>query len=184
MRRTLRLLRWLILALLAAPFVAFAAYDLIAFQPRMPDIRRLLAQAAPEENAPPESIRKVVRVSYPEHFSSHVARLLLQELNAVPTEGGMLCWHLAGIAWWALVGLHLSEPEQITLFLALSPMGNNMKGFAKASTAVVGVPLSAVSLEQAAHLVTIGKAPSYYLSNPEQLARHSQALVQRAKNAL
>ncbi len=78
MRRTLKLLLWLIVALLAAPFVAFAAYDLIAFQPRMPDIRRLLAQAAPEEKAPPDSIRKVLRVSYPEHVSSFVARLLLQ----------------------------------------------------------------------------------------------------------
>jgi hypothetical protein len=184
MRRTLKLLLWLILALLAAPFVAFAAYDLIAFQPRMPDIRRLLAQAAPEEKAPPDSIRKVLRVLYPEHFSSLVARLLLQELNAVPTGSGMLRWHLTGATWWALVELHLSEPEQTTLFLTLSPMGNDIKGFAKVSTAVVGVPLSAVSREQAARLVTVGKAPSIYLSDPERLTHHSNALAQRAKNAL
>ena len=184
MQRALMIVLWLIFALLAAPFVAFAAYDLTTFQPRIPDIGRLLAEAAPEEKAPPDSIRRVLRASYPEHFSGLVAKLLLHELNAVPTDGNMLRWHLTGAAWWALVQLHLTEAEQMTLFLALSPMGNNTKGFAEVSTAVVGVPLNAVSLEQAARLVTIGKAPSLYLSNPERLARHSEALALRAKNAL
>jgi len=63
-------------------------------------------------------------------------------------------------------------------------MGNNVQGFSKASTAVVGTPLSAVSVEQAARLVTVGKAPSLYLNNPERLTRQSEALAQRAKNAL
>ena len=91
---------------------------------------------------------------------------------------------MTGALWGGLVKLHLSESEQTTLFLALSPMGHNVQGFSKASTAVVGVPLSAVSLEQAARLVTVGKAPSIYLNNPERLARHSEALAQRAKNAI
>ncbi len=184
MRRGPKVLLSLIVALVLAPFVAFAAYDVIAFQPRVPDIRRLLAAAAPEEKSPPDSIRRVLRVSYPDHFNSHVAKLLLQELNAAPTGGGMLRWHTTGALWAGLVKLHLSEPEQTTLFLVLSPMGNDVQGFSKASTAVVGVPLSAVSLEQAARLVTVGKAPSIYLNDPERLARQSQALAQRAKNAL
>ncbi len=184
MRRGPKVLLWLVLALVLAPFVAFAAYDVIAFQSRVTDIRRLLAAAASDEKSPPDSIRRVLRASYPDHFSSHVARLLLQELNAEPSAGSMLWWHMRGALWGGLVTLHLSESEQTTLFLTLSPMGNNVQGFSKASTAVVGTPLSAVSVEQAARLVTVGKAPSLYLNNPERLTRQSEALAQRAKNAL
>jgi hypothetical protein len=39
--------------------------DVIASQPRVPDIRRLLAAAAAEEKSPPDSIRRVLRTSYP-----------------------------------------------------------------------------------------------------------------------
>ena len=184
MRRGPKILLWVVVALVLAPFVAFAAYDVVVFQPRVSDIRGLLAAAATEEKSPPDSIRRVLRVSYSDHFSPHVARLLMQELHAEPAGGGMLWRHLSGALWAGLVKLHLSEPEQITLFLALSYMGNDVKGFSKASTAVVGVPLSAVSLEQAARLVTVGKAPAIYLKSPERLQRQSEALAQRAKNAL
>jgi len=184
MRRALKILLWPVLALVLAPFVAFAAYDVVVFQPRVSDIRGLLAAAAPAEKSPPDSIRRVLRASYSDHFGSHVARLLMQELNAEPAGGGMLWWHLSGALWGGLVKLHLSESEQITLFLALSYMGGDVKGFSKASTALVGVPLGAVSVDQAARLVTVGKAPAIYLKSPERLRRQSEALAQRAKNAL
>jgi hypothetical protein len=184
MRRGATLRVWLILALVAAPIVWFVAYDVIAFQPRTAEIRRLVAAAAPEEKSPPDSIRRVLRVSYPNQLSSHVARLLLEELDAEPMGSSMLWWHARRAAWTGLVDLHLSESDQTTLFLALSPMGNNVRGFSKASTAVVGAPLSTVSVEQAARLVTVGKAPSIYLNNPERLTQQSEALAQRTKNAL
>jgi membrane peptidoglycan carboxypeptidase len=63
-------------------------------------------------------------------------------------------------------------------------MGNSVRGFSKASTVVVGVPLSTVTLEQAARLVTVGRAPTLYLNDSERLMQQSEALAQRAKNAL
>jgi hypothetical protein len=184
MRRGPKILLWLIPALIAAPIVWFGAYDVVAFQPRTAEIRRLVAAAAPEEKSPPASIRRVLRVSYPNQLSSHVARLLLEELDAEPIGRSMLWWHTRRAVWTGLVDLHLSMSDQTTLFLTLSPMGNNVRGFSKASTAVVGVPLSTVSVEQAARLVTVGKAPSMYLNNPERLTQQSEALAQRVKNAL
>ena len=184
MRRGANLLLWLILALVAAPVVWFAAYDVLVFQPRTAEIRRLVAAAAPEEKSPPTSIRRVLRVSYPNQLSAHVARLLLGELETEPTGSSMLWWQAKTAVWTGLVDLHLSESDQTTLFLTLSPMGNGVRGFSKASTVVVGVPLNTVTLEQAARLVTVGRAPSLYLNNSERLMQQSEALAQRAKNAL
>jgi Transglycosylase len=184
MRRLLTIAAWLLAALLAAPFVALAAFDIAVFQPRMPEIRSFLAQAAPEERSPPPSLLRVVRASHPHHFSGQVARLLVQKLNAYPTEGGMLRWHATGGAWWTMVALHLSEQEQVTLFLALSFMRNGVSGFANAAPKLVGTPLDSVSLEQAARLVVIAKAPTHFLDNPERLARLSAELAARARDAL
>ena len=60
-----------------------------------------------------------------------------------------------GVLWWALVALHLSDQEQNTLFLSLAPMGVKERGFSAASRAMFGVPLSALSIEQAATLAAI-----------------------------
>ena len=73
MRRGLKVLLWLVPALVLAPFVAFAAYDVVVFQPRMSGIRSLVAAASPEEKSPPDSVRRVLRVSYSNDFTGHVA---------------------------------------------------------------------------------------------------------------
>lgn len=183
MRRGAKVLARLILTLVLVSLVSFAAYDAIVFQPRVPDIRRLLAAAAADEQSPPDSILKVLRTSYPDHLSAHVARLLQRELAAERTERGMTRWHMEAILWAGLVNLHLIESEQVTLFLALSPMGDKVRGFSRASMGVVGVPLGAVSVDQAARLVTLCKAPSVYLKDPDRLARQAEALARRANNA-
>ena len=184
MHGTLKVLLWAVAAVAAAPFIAFGAYDIFVFQPRMPEIRSLIANAAPEEQVPSQSVARVIHVAFSPHIGSHVARLLLAELKAVPANSGSFGQLVAGSAWSVLVSLHLSQPGQATLFLSLSPMGATGQGFAKASVAIVGTPLGSVSLAQAASLAVVAKAPALFLSEPERLANQSAILLRLAKNAL
>ncbi|OQA30699.1 MAG: Penicillin-binding protein 1A [Betaproteobacteria bacterium ADurb.Bin341] len=185
MWRILKLLLISAALLVATPFLALAVYDLTVFQPRMPEIRALLAKSEASEISPPESLLKVLRVAHPKGTGSRVAGLLLYKLDVYPNENvGTFRRQLASTVWSALLGMHMSEQECITLFLNLSYMGNQTTGFAKASEKIVGVPLDKVSIEQAARLMTVSKSPSAYLGSPERFNRFSESLATRAKNAL
>lgn len=183
MHRLPKALLWLGGVVLALPFLAFAAYDVAVFQPRQPEVLSLLAGASPAEQSPPETLRRVLLVSYSDRLSVEVSKLLIRQLKVVPPRGGNIRWHATGAAWQALVALHLTEREQTTLFLTLSPMGDGIRGFSAASPAVVGVPLGEVSLEQGARLVEVSQAPARYLANPARLAQDARALAERASAA-
>src|SRR6478672_13044158 len=80
-------------ALVLAPAVLLAAWDLAVFQPRKPAIEALLAQATPAERFPPPPIAALVRKASGGMPSVLAARLLMGEL-AVPRLGkGRLGWH-------------------------------------------------------------------------------------------
>jgi membrane peptidoglycan carboxypeptidase len=92
----------------------------------------------------------------------------------------MLQWHALNLSWWLCTSLHLSEQEQLTVYLSLAPMGNGIEGFSNASTTIVGVPLGEVTPEQAATLLAVSKSPAN-LEQPNRLARQAAALLQRAR---
>lgn len=183
MRHFTKVIAYLLLASVLSPIIALATFDVAVFQPRMPEIRRLLADASPPEISPSGPLVKVIRASRI-NLSAHISRLLMQQFDAYPQQSGIIAHHSVGLAWWFLVILHLPESELITLFLSQSHMGNNTTGFATAAPTVVGVPLGEVSVEQAARLVVVARAPSYYLGNPDRLARASDVLASRARDAL
>lgn len=170
-------------ALVGAPLLALASYDLFVFQPYRPDIDKLIARASSAERTPPEPLRRVLRVSYEDRLAGHVAKQLLVELGAASPSETKLGWHATNGLWWLLSKVHLSEAQRTTLFLSLSYMGNDQRGFERASPGIVGVPLAEVSVEQAARLVTVGKSPQIYLANRHRLAQSAGRLAERAKNA-
>jgi hypothetical protein len=181
-----RAIRWsvyLLLSVCGAIALAIAFYDLVAFQPYRSEINKLVACAEPAEKSPPELLKRVLRAAHGESLSPLVARQLLFELKPSRSIGGMLGWHGTNILWSGLVQIHLSNSEQTTLFMSLSYMGENPRGFALAAPRIVGVPLADVSLEQAAVLVTVAKAPQSYLSNPERLRKGVERTLTRLANA-
>jgi len=184
MQRGARFFLWSLLGIAVLPVAAFVFYDLIAFQPRVSEIKRLLEQATPEERAPSATLSSVVQVIHTQRVGAQVARLLLRELDATPRSGGVAKWHLTHMAWWALVELHLSESEQTTLYLSHSIMGQGVRGFSAASHAHFNSPLHSLSLEQAATLAVISRGPSAYTGNPERLSRHRQSVLQRVQDGL
>lgn len=184
MHRIAKAFLYVLVLLIAVPIASFLAYDFLVFQPRSSDIQRLIQDAAPEERNPTPLVSRVIRPGITQHLSGQVSRLLLHELNVLPSPSSQSQWHLTGAIWWALVEIHLSDREQMTLFLSLSYMGNNIRGFAAASEAVFKTPLRSLSLEQAATLAAISKFSSSYPDNPGRLARVRDAVVERVQNGL
>lgn len=170
-------------ALVGALLLALASYDLLVFQPRRPDIDKFIARASSSEKVPPEPLRRVLRISYEDRLAWHVTRQLLLELDAASPGGSTIGWHATNVLWCLLSQIHLSEAQRTTLFLSLSYMGNDQRGFERASPNIVGVPLAEVSVDQAATLVTVGKSPEFFLANREKLAQISGRLAERAKSA-
>ncbi|MCZ8077361.1 MAG: transglycosylase domain-containing protein, partial [Paucibacter sp.] len=169
-------------AFVLVPLLALASYDLFVFQPYRPDIDKLIARASSSEKKPPEPLRRVLRISYEDRLAWHVAKQLLLELDAASASGSKIGWHATNVLWWLLSQVHLSEAQRTTLFLSLFYMGNDQRGFERASPGIVGVPLAEVSVDQAATLVTVGKSPAAYLANRERLAQSAGRLAERANN--
>lgn len=167
--------RWIAGSLVALA-LALALYDLIVFQPRVSDIRALVSRASMDERSPPDTVRRVVRAAHPS-LAKPLSRLLVQEL-ALGSESTLQRQVQEGL-WWALLALHVSDPDQLTLFLALAPMGGVERGFAQAAPDITGVPLSDVTLAQAARLVTIARSPAGFRDSPERLSRASKALLEQ-----
>ncbi|MEY4564060.1 MAG: Transglycosylase [Pseudomonadota bacterium] len=156
--------------------LALTLYDLIVFQPRLPDIRALVGRASHDERSPPDTVRRMVRFAHPS-LGAPVSRLLVEELAW--TGESRLLRQVQEALWWGLLTLHVSDEDQLTLFLALAPMGGVNRGFAQAAPDIAGVPLSAVSVEQAARLVTVARSPAVFRDSPELLTRVSKALVEK-----
>jgi hypothetical protein len=180
--RVLRRFLLFLSALFAVAAAAFFSYDVFVFQPFRTDIDKLVARAGVYERTPPEPLVRVLKTAYAGTLDAHVARHLIQELRQ-RTVGGALGWHVTSNLWSLLVKIHLSQGERTTLFLSLSHMGNGQRGFQQASTRIVGVPLAEVSLIQAATLVTVGKSPEIYSSQPERLSEAAEHLAEVTASA-
>ncbi len=180
--RVLRRFLLLVSALIAVAAAAFLSYDVFVFQTYHPDIDKLLSRAGAYEQRPAEPLVKVLQTAYAANLDAHVARHMVQELRR-PTGGSDLGWNVTTLIWSLLVKTHLSQGERTTLFLSLSYMGNGQRGFQQASTRIVGVPLAEVSLIQAATLVTVGKSPEIYSSQPERLTEAAKHLAEATASA-
>lgn len=189
MRKALRLSLVALSFALAAPFVAYVAYDLMYFQPHRAHIAALIDDASPQEKEPPPHIVGLLHASLGNGTAVYASRLLIGELRVVPERHSMTQWHLHGVLWWSLTYLHFSEPERVTIILALAPTGHKRRGVAKTAEALYGVALSDLSLEQAATIIALTKVPGY-ADHPkslerlrDQLLRSYQARVQQVAAA-
>lgn len=160
----------LLAVLVGLPLVAYAAYDLTQFQPRRSEIDAILQRAAPQDRSPPEQVVRMLKVSEQRYGPSvYAARLLGQELNAVPPRGSMLGWHINSALWWSLVSLHLTEEEHIAAFLSLAPTGKDRKGFTTTALALYQRQPAELSLAEVATIMALIRQPSAQGEKLEQL---------------
>lgn len=149
----------LVVALILTAVLGLLSYDLAYFQSRKAEIDAMIAAADEAERKPPGNVLRLIRAAYPDRLNWLAARELITDLHVSPRKKGMLHWHVTGFLWTGLVALHLSEQEKITLFISRAYMGQDLFGFSSASRAMFGIPLTALSENQAATLVAITFSP-------------------------
>src|SRR4249919_1036659 len=177
MDRALKTILISLLVFVAAPVCAFFAYDRLVFQPRLPAVHALLAQADPEDREPPPLIQDLIEAMHTGASSPSVpvARSLLFKVHPHPTSGP-LGWHPRFALWQALVSLHLSEAEIIGLYSSLAYNGTD-HGLNKLSLRTFHKPLSALSAKEAATVVATAWGPGYYARHPDKLAARRDKLL-------
>src|SRR5581483_11776699 len=149
MRRTLRVVLIVLVAVVAAPFGTFAFYDVSQFQMNRGRISSLIDGAAVEDRSPPEQMAALVRMDL-KRTEPYSARLLMREL-AVRDKP----WALEYSLWCVFVQLHLSEAERLTVIMALAPTGDGRVGVTATAQSMFGRPPSQLSLEEEATIVAL-----------------------------
>ncbi|MGA0613084.1 transglycosylase domain-containing protein [Caldimonas sp. KR1-144] len=177
MPRAAKYLAAVLLGIGALVAVSLGAFEFIVMRPMVAEARAALASASPAELHPVDPMRRMVEVAYGESLSVRVAGYLSMRTQTSRSREPNI--HRVFIQFVAgrLLPVHLTQAELTALLLALAPMGVGVQGFAAASQVYLRVPLSDVTLVQAATLAAIAQAPGYYLARPQRLATRSQALL-------
>ena len=91
----------------------------------------------------------------------------------------MTYWHLKSFLWLQLVRIHLTEQEQLTLYLAQVQTGKDSKGFSYASYALFNKPLSELNVEEAATIAALPYAPNIFAKHPDLLTKRREYLLSK-----
>lgn len=177
MRQSLKISSWVIVIIVVLPLISFAIYDLFYFQPHRVEITRLIQVATPEESEPPAMIVQLARISTDENLDWLATRLIMDNLNIRHKTESMTYWHIKSFLWLQLVRIHLTEQEQLTLYLAQAHTGKDSKGFSYASYALFNKPLSGLNVEEAATIAALPYAPSIFAKHPDQLTKRREYLL-------
>ena len=123
-------------------FVAFfETYDWLVFRPSRPAIARLLG-TIPREQMNASDLRRLLLVSLNGHVASSTARQVLIQLDVQRVMPGMLGWQATWSLWTGLISLHMSESDQLRIFVATANLGDGHRGFPAASRALYRRSLS------------------------------------------
>lgn len=158
MRKKLKIIGAMLTALVLVPTLLFFAYDMLVYQARRADLLVMIHNASPEERQLPPRVVGLIRKASGGNLSDLAARVLVQRLN-VPKVlfDSQLGGHAAQVLWWALVALHVSEQDQLTVIAKCAPTGyyDGCYGLSGEALARFQRPLSALSMEEAATLVAL-----------------------------
>jgi hypothetical protein len=142
MRRPFRALLLLSSSILAIPALGIIAYDITYYETNRDEVLSVIANATSEERNLPMPMATFVRAEFKNGTAPYSARLLINHLGIVhqPVSAGR--WAVIYALWSALVRLHLTAEERMTVIAVLAPTGINRQGLSSTSRAEFGKPLS------------------------------------------
>jgi len=164
--------------LIGVPAVGLFAYDMIAVRPHLGLIQDVLAQANPEDAAPPQLIRELIDANTGSP-APHAIRLAISLVYSDLAEDQS---HVRDMLWRILLPMHLKELELYGLYATLAYNGKD-HGLSKFAQRQYGQSLGHLSPTQAAATVAVTHAPTLYICDPDRLARRADALLRRAGHA-
>lgn len=183
-KRSIRRLGIALSAGMAVALGAFAIYDLVEFQPRKSKIAEMIANADELDRSAPAPLERLIRMDHGGTLPWLVTRSVISEIDRGEGRFGQ-----PGIArqilWRILIGLHLSQADQLIIDRSSTYLGKSAHGYASGAMSVYGKPLNQLNETELATLVVIARWPRLNRA-PERaadVARAAEALVARVRTA-
>jgi len=170
-----------VLACLVVPLIGTAMYDHLWVQPRLAQLNAMLPSDRP---IVPSAVAALVRASSPQGIEVPVWRMLATQTSPSFTPSSNTQWHVSFFVGSHLLRWHLSDDELAAIYTARVWVGNDQFGLESASLTLFGLPLSALSIAQAAEVAAVPSQPSIMLSNSERRQRHATLLLELAAGEL
>ncbi|WP_395745476.1 hypothetical protein [Prosthecobacter sp.] len=163
MRRLVKLLVLIPLLLVgltvAGVGVLFLRSDVVSFQPRLPEMRRMIEAQRAATPALPLFFRRCMHAEgVPDH---HTARCLLAKHGLDDTTS--LRRHARAFSWGASLWLHFSAEERDLLYCACVNDGAGKAGIHQVSRRLFGRPVEELTERELAALVVASRAPFRFL---------------------
>lgn len=140
------------------------------------------AEAATHEAEVPTMIHRLLEIFEHQRSCLAVSREIMDRVPAEEQERIRVNWLPYSLAWYIATQSVVGEKNcrvLITRRFRLGPLGGN---FSQAARTVFSKPLSELTLEEAAVLVVITRAPQRYLGNLDRLNSGVENLMQRYRD--
>jgi hypothetical protein len=160
------------------PALLLLAYDIVAVQPRLDQVRAVLAAAPAQDASPPPLVREMIDASSgsPDGYATS---LIVSRVYQGSTHTR---WHMRNALWRPLLPLHIGESGMYGLYSTLTFNGVDY-GLTNFASREFGKPLDALTPDQAATTVAITFAPAMFIKDRERLNTRAQVLLKKSGRA-
>ena len=152
-------------------------YEVHDFRPYAPRIQEIYLNMDPLDRNPPANVQGFVWKVDGSHLNAFASRSLLSELRS-PTK--MAAWHYHSLMWDLMLEWHFGKKERVALYCHYLPYERG-RGFASAARYYFGKSADALSMDELAAIVAIGRSPSY--NSPSQHPDHLDEAKRRLLSA-
>ena len=164
--------------LVGVPAAGLFAYDMIAVRPHIAQIEALLAEANPEDAAPPQIIRDMIDANA-KSPTPHATRLVTSLFYSDLSQSQ---WHVRNMLWQVLLPTHFKKSQMYGLYSVLSHNGTD-RGLSNFARREYGKSLDQLTPIQAATTVATTFAPTAFLKDRDRLAKRARVLLERSRPA-
>ena len=169
----LRVLCAMIGAILLCALVALIAYDRLVVRPQLLSVRETASSRA----NPPELVCRLIEESSGP-TERQVVRLTLAGVYPTSSQGVS---HLREALWGVLLPIHLDTQEMCEIYSALQFNGLD-RGLGHLAMREYGRGLHELTPTEAAKVVVIARAPSFYRRDRVKLSERAQDLLSRLES--
>src|ERR1700741_4596657 len=155
----------------AAGFILY--YEVHDFRPSLPQIETIYVHMDPEDRDPPNNVLNFVERAERRTWIGFASGKLLGELRG-PMQMG--AWHYHSFMLELMLRWHFSQAQMMALYCHYLPYEEG-SGFSKAANFYFGKQPDALSLEELATIVAVGRSPR--MNSPKIYPERSQEAVRR-----
>ena len=165
-------------AVVAAGIAGLATYDGFHFYPHVSRATAIANSLDRAKDWPSSEFLRLWKSQAQWGRTCWSAKLLYLEVNAYErlTPGQ---WML----WCVLSTIHLTEQEQLALYLKLTPVGIGRKGLIGAASDLFGKHMADLTVDEMGVLLALARLP-YLRDRPEKLNEIARSIIRASKNEI